>query len=284
MASTVDDVNHWMTQKEDEHLEFKEAKNNFHFEKLVKYCAALANEGGGKMILGVTDVRPRHVVGSTAFDVIERTKAGLIEKLRLRVDGEEVAHPDGRVVVFQVPSRPVGMPIAVDGAYWMRGGEELVPMTPDQLKRIFDETGPDFSAELRRGAGVGDLDPKAIAEFRRLWRKKSGNADLDAMSDEQLLVDAELVVDGVATYAALVLLGSRRALGRHLPQAEVVFEYRSKDAAVESQQREEFREGFLLFMDRLWQLIDIRNDMLHFQASSSGTCPRSTSPSSAKPS
>ena len=35
----------WLNAKEDEHLEFKEAKNNFHFEKLVKYCAALANEG-----------------------------------------------------------------------------------------------------------------------------------------------------------------------------------------------------------------------------------------------
>ncbi len=34
MPSTIDDLHHWMTQKEDEHLEFKEAKGNFHFEKL----------------------------------------------------------------------------------------------------------------------------------------------------------------------------------------------------------------------------------------------------------
>ena len=36
-----------LSSKENEHLEFKEAKNRFDFEELVKYCAALANEGGG---------------------------------------------------------------------------------------------------------------------------------------------------------------------------------------------------------------------------------------------
>lgn len=65
----------WLAAKENEHLEFKEAKNNFHFEKLVKYCAALANEGGGSIILGVTDKLPRKVVGSNAFTDLARTKA-----------------------------------------------------------------------------------------------------------------------------------------------------------------------------------------------------------------
>jgi len=53
-----------LAAREDEHLEFKEAKHNFHFERLIKYCVALANEGGGKIILGVTDQPPRRVVGS----------------------------------------------------------------------------------------------------------------------------------------------------------------------------------------------------------------------------
>ena len=53
----------------------------------MKYCVALANEGGGKVILGVTDKRPRAVVGSQAFPDLERTKAGLI-KGRARLVGE----------------------------------------------------------------------------------------------------------------------------------------------------------------------------------------------------
>ncbi|HAI11938.1 MAG TPA: hypothetical protein DCM28_09555 [Phycisphaerales bacterium] len=64
---------------------------------MVKYCSAIANEGGGTMILGVTVVPPRRVIGSQAFEQIERTKAGLIERLCLRIDVQEVMHPDGRV-------------------------------------------------------------------------------------------------------------------------------------------------------------------------------------------
>lgn len=91
------------TRSEGEHVEFKEAKNNFHFEKLVAYCVALANEGGGKMILGVTDKAPRKVVGTQAFDVPEKTVAGIHERIQLKVIWQEVAHPDGRVLVFEIP-------------------------------------------------------------------------------------------------------------------------------------------------------------------------------------
>lgn len=117
MSSELVQLQRWMDAKEDEHLEFKEAKASFEFEKLVKYCCALANERGGKMILGVTDERPRKVVGTRAFDNLERTKAGLIERLRLRIDAQEIDHPDGRVIVFHVPERPIGMPIQYDAAY-----------------------------------------------------------------------------------------------------------------------------------------------------------------------
>jgi ATP-dependent DNA helicase RecG len=265
MTTPLDQLQTWMDAKEDEHLEFKEAKNNFHFETLVKYCVALANEGGGKMILGVTDKPPRTVVGSQAFHDLERTKAGLIERLRLRVDVGELRHPDGRVLVFQVPSRPIGMPIHYEGAYWMRGGEDLIPMTPDVLQRIFAEAGPDFSAEICALARLDDLDPTAVDVLRRLWQRKSPDQDIATRPVEQLLADAELVVDGRVTYAALILLGKREALGRYLAQAEVIFEYRSSEAPGPAADRHEFRQGFLTVLDEIWRLINLRNDLQHFQ-------------------
>jgi ATP-dependent DNA helicase RecG len=39
-------------------IEFKAALGGFAFDDLVKYCVALANEGGGRIVLGVTDQRP----------------------------------------------------------------------------------------------------------------------------------------------------------------------------------------------------------------------------------
>jgi len=255
----------WMESREDEHLEFKEAKRGYDFETLVRYCVALANEGGGRMVLGVTDRPPRRVVGTSAFQQVDRTKNGLFERLRMRIEAEEIHHPDGRVLVFQVPSRPIGSPVHYQGAYWMRSGESLVPMTPEMLRRIFEEASPDFSAELSQRAHISDLDPAAIERFRSLWLRTSGNSALQHISTEQLLTDAELLVDGRLTYAALILFGTREALGRHLAQCEVIFEYRSSDASGPPQQRVEFRSAMLLVVDQCWTLIELRNDLQHFQ-------------------
>lgn len=265
MTEQVEDLGSLMTEPEGEHLEFKEAKASFEFEDLVKYCVALANEGGGRLLLGVTDKRPRQVVGSRAFENLERTKSGLSQRLPIRCDAREVLHPGGRVVVFEVPARPLGMPLQYKGAYWMRGGDGLVPMTPDRLKRIFEETGPDFSAEVAAAASMTDLDPQAITTFAALWARKSGNASLTGIEPVRLLTDAELVVERGITYAALVLLGSRSGLGRHLAQSEVIFEYRSSEASIPSQDREEYRLGFFLFFDALWARINLRNEVQQFQ-------------------
>lgn len=54
--TTPEQIALWLAEPEGERIEFKTASNNFHFEKLVDYCVALANEGCGKIILGVTDL------------------------------------------------------------------------------------------------------------------------------------------------------------------------------------------------------------------------------------
>ena len=265
MKERIAQLELWMRANEDEHIEFKEAKQRCDFEDLVKYCVALANEGGGRMILGVTDRMPRQVVGTQAFRELERTKSGLTDRVRLRVDAEEILHPQGRVLVFHVPSRPIGMPVHYDGRYFMRSGGDLVPMLPDVLKRIFEEAGPDYTAEICPKAVLDDLNSDAIEDFRNRWLRKANNPNLRGLSAEQILSDAELLTRDGLTYAALILFGTREALGLHLPQAEVIFEYRSSDATGPAQQREEFRQSFFSFYDELWRLINLRNDKQHFQ-------------------
>ena len=231
MTTSLEEIQGLMNAMEGENLEFKEARQSYQFDKLLKYCAALANEGGGKLILGVSDQRPRRIIGTRAFTQPERTRAGLIEKLRLRVDVDVLRPSEERVLVFTVPPRPVGVPIQADGIYWIRRGDSLVPMKEGQLREIFNEVGHDFSADSCQGATLDDLDLKAVEDFRKRWIEKSGNTALGRLNWKQLLHDAEAVVDGNVTYAALILFGTRQALGRHLAQAEVVFEYRSSDAS-----------------------------------------------------
>lgn len=49
--SDLDEILSLLEGKEGENLEFKEAKSHFEFDRLARYCAALANEGGGKVVL-----------------------------------------------------------------------------------------------------------------------------------------------------------------------------------------------------------------------------------------
>jgi ATP-dependent DNA helicase RecG len=130
---------------------------------------------------------------------------------------------------------------------------------------VFEESGPDFSAELHPDAGLGDLDPALIERFRDMWMRKSGNAALGSITPRQLLEDAELLAGDKITNAALVLFGTRTALGRRFGQAELVFEYRSSEASVPFQQRIEFRSGFLGYLDELWATINLRNEVLHYR-------------------
>ena len=266
MNPTLNDLQQWMgAPSETEHLEFKAAENQFDFEKLLHYCCALTNEGGDSLILGVTNQLPRQVVGTKAFPNLEPIKRDLYQRLRFRVQIEKLRHAAGRVLVFQIPSRPMGQPLRVDRIYWMRAGESLTEMSEDRLRAAFAEGQPDFSAEICAGAGLGDLAPEALEDFRRRWMAKSGNRKLAQVPAAQLLADAELSLDGQLTYAALILLGRRPALTRWLASAEVIFEYRSSEGSISHQQREEFREGLFLQYDKLWSLLNLRNDLQHYQ-------------------
>jgi len=46
-----DGIGGLLNAPEGEYIEFKEAKNRYDFEEMIKYCCALANRGGGKFVL-----------------------------------------------------------------------------------------------------------------------------------------------------------------------------------------------------------------------------------------
>lgn len=148
MSITVEQINLWrQLPSETQNLEFKEAKTQYDTKKLSRYCVAIANEGGGHLILGVKDKLPREVVGTEAFHDIVDIAGKLFTWVGFRVDVEEVNHPDGRILIFIIPSRPRGTAYHYEGAYLMRSGEELVPMSEDQLRKIFAEGQPNWLEE-----------------------------------------------------------------------------------------------------------------------------------------
>lgn len=195
MATTPAQIDLWRASpSETQRLEFKAATNSIDHEKLLRYCVAIANEGGGHLLLGVADKPPRPVLGSHAVNNPMAMAEKLFEQLGFRVDVEEVAHPDGRVVVFQIPSRPKGTAYHLNGAYWMRSGEQLVAMTEDQLRRVFTEGEPDWLEEkslsgLDAGRVVSLLDTQGFFDLLKLPYPTHQGGVIDRLVQERLVDD-----------------------------------------------------------------------------------------------
>ena len=66
-------------------------------------------------MFGISDKRPRSVVGSRAFEQPERARMGLVDKLKINVDFQLFTYEEKRVLVFDVKSRPIGLPILYGG-------------------------------------------------------------------------------------------------------------------------------------------------------------------------
>jgi len=162
MTITPEQINLWRSNtSETQNLEFKEAKNQYDAEKLRRYCVAIANEGGGHLLLGIADKTPHIVVGSSAFTDTQAIAEKLFQWLGFRVDVEAVDHPNGRVVAFIIPGRPRGTAYHVEGAYLMRSGAALVPMSEDQLRRIFAEGQPDWLESF----ALKDVSPQEVVQL-----------------------------------------------------------------------------------------------------------------------
>lgn len=193
MSISAAQIDLWRSSaSETQHLEFKEASNQYDTRKLCRYCVAIANEGGGHLVLGVADKPPRLVVGSQAFAETQDIAEKLFRWLGFRVDVEAVVHPDGRVVVFSIPGRPRGTAYHHEGAYLMRSGEELVPMSEDQLRKIFAEGQPGWleSASLRDVSAqdvVQLLDTQTYFDLMRLPYPTDQAGVLARLLDERLI-------------------------------------------------------------------------------------------------
>jgi ATP-dependent DNA helicase RecG len=193
MATTPAQIDRWrQTPSEHERLEFKEAKTQFDNRRLCEYCVALANEGGGYLLLGVADKPPRPVVGTQAFSDPVAMAEKLFQAVGFRVDIEEVSHPDGRVLVFHIPSRPRGTAYHLDGKYLMRAGGSLVAMSEDQLRRIFGEGEPNWLEEYTKtGLDAQEvielLDTQAFFELLRLPYPTDRSGVMDRLKRERLV-------------------------------------------------------------------------------------------------
>lgn len=101
MPTSVTQLQQWLLEPEGQRLEFKEAKQRYDFEKLLKYCVALANEGGGSMVLGVTGTATASQLQFIEEIVQHLTEHGAMPAVRLYESPFTDIHVHGPDGVFE---------------------------------------------------------------------------------------------------------------------------------------------------------------------------------------
>jgi len=253
---------------ETEVFEFKEAKNSYDFSKLGKYFSALSNEANLKgkphawLVFGIKD-KGRTIVGSqfrTNRKDLDSLKGEIANKTTNRItfiENHELHLPEGRVVMFQIPAAPKGIPIAFEGHYYGRDGEELSPLNLEEIERIRAQfIIEDWSAAIIPDATLEDLDPAAIDKARENYRKKFPEqaTDINHWDEITFLNKAKITIKGNITRTAILLLGKSES-EHFLNPAEAKIRWILKDLQGMEKDYQIFTCPILLAVDQVYARI-----------------------------
>ncbi|WP_348800207.1 ATP-binding protein [Flavobacterium adhaerens] len=233
---------------------------------ILGYVTALCNEGGGYLVIGMSDNYPHEVIGTKQnLDSIGELESKIYTDTAIRPLVYELFEGQKRVWVIEVPCRPAGKVFKFEDVALMRVGEELKPMSDEFYLKIIQEQEPDFSQQICEGLAVSDLDERAITILKDKYSLKQNNPNFKTLSNEQLLSDLDLLKHGKLTNAALILLAKKEVLNEKLPQAAVMLEYRNAENQIPFDNRIPFSEPFFILIDELWKTINLRNGSFPIQ-------------------
>jgi len=225
------------------------------------YVCALANEGGGILALGIKETKPYTLVNSQAYlGRIGELEQNVYRDKAIRVKVSELFDEDNnRVVIIDIPSRPIGKLFYYNDVPLMRIGDRLERMNEEMYVSIVMEKEPDFSAKICPELTINDIDENAVAILKHKYALKQQNPAFKELATEQVLTDLELMTNQGITYAALILLGNGGALKKHLPNAQINIEYRKTVEQTHFDKRYVYLNPLFVGIDDIWTQLNARN-------------------------
>ncbi len=269
-----------LMRESEDHVEFKRCQHgNLSFNGgdkqkpsdrrkcILGYVVALANAGGGHLVMGMEDKFPHRVVGTRQNEnALGQLENDIYNALQIPVDAYELRDEKNlRVVVVSVPRHPVGKALKYEDVALWRSGEELIPMPDKVLFSILQETDPDYSQAICEGVTINDLDKEAIAILKEKYARKQNNPTFTSLSDYQALSDLKLIVGTKVTNAAILLVGKTEVIEKYFPQAKVQLEFRNMEEQERFDKRVSLLLPFYILIDKLWKAINNRNGCVPVQ-------------------
>jgi ATP-dependent DNA helicase RecG len=168
----------------------------------------------------------------------------------------ELFLPEGRVVLFEIPAAPRGIPVAWQGHFYGRAASSLTSLGVDKLDEIRQQTlSTDWSAQIVAGATIADLDEAAVQKARESFSRKYANRftaeEMAGWSLPTFLDRAKVTQNGQITRSALLLLGKPESAHKLSPHpAQMTWKLEGTERAYEH-----FGTPFLLTTTQLYQRI-----------------------------
>lgn len=243
---------------EGKNLEYKEAKNSYSKDDLLKYLCALANTGGGYFILGVTDSFPHEAIGTRAFLNIRKEQYNILQTIasQVHVEVHEVQYDEKRLLVFQVSARSLGRIVSYDKRYWCRRGSSIDTMDEEEIQKILISESSDFTAQYLEDAILDDIDEGSIELMRKGIIGKSSTDEAKRyysnLDKYKLLESMGLIVNNKITCACILLVGKEQSIPRLIPQSEIIFEYRKEVNSIKYTQKRNFKKNILTSLEEVW--------------------------------
>ena len=213
---------------ESELVEFKEASNDYKTGEIARYFSALSNEANIRgrerawLVFGVND-KTRAVTGTDFRLNHEQLQSlkGQIKQITGSVsfvDIHEVEVEGKRVILFEIPAAPRGIPVLANGHGYARAGESLKALDFAQLDAIRNQTPvEDWSARIVHEAGVDALEASALKKARQDFIQKHKNRiapeEIESWTEETFLGKLHLTRAGKLTRAAVLLFGKSESWG-----------------------------------------------------------------------
>ena len=252
---------------ENEVVEFKQADENYKTDRIGEYFSALSNEANlsgqesAWLVFGVNN-KTRAISGTHYREEADRLN-GLKHQIAQSTEPsvtfrnihvlEDTA---GRVVLFEIPAAPRGIPIAWKGHYYSRAGESLVPLGFAKQDEIRQQTiAEDWTAQPVSSATFEDLDEAALQRARKAFAKKYANRfaaeEVEAWPLSTFLDRARVTQNGAITRTTLLLLGKPESTWKLSPHpAQMTWKLEGPERAYEH-----FSPPFLLSTSWLYRRI-----------------------------
>lgn len=183
---------------ETEVVEFKKAENTFSDANLGEYFSALANEANlkgvaeGWLVFGVDD--SSHKVLGTNYKPsrpsLDEMKKKVADQTTNRITFDEIYevwYEGKRVVMFQIPAAPLGIPIAYKGHYYGRDNESLGALNLHEIELIRAQVGlSETSFELKPAKeGLSASDVLELLDYKKVYERINRRVP----KDESIILD-----------------------------------------------------------------------------------------------